>query len=83
MSVGGGFCASDSVCVSLETFDQTPGEWQNPILGIPMREAAEPGGYRLWHDETGVWYAYYDLAGQETAIRIWSVVARTRTPQSG
>jgi hypothetical protein len=47
--------------------------WQNAILGIPMREAAEPGGYRIWHDEVGVWYAYYDLAGQETAARIWSL----------
>ena len=66
-----------------EAFDQPLGEWQNPILGIPMREVAEPGGYRIWHDEAGVWYAYYDLAGRETVIRIWSAVARTQAPQSG
>lgn len=54
--------------------------WQNTILGIPMREAVEPGGYRIWHDEVGVWYSCYDLAGQETAERIWSIPEKPAEP---
>jgi hypothetical protein len=45
--------------------------WWNAITASPMREIAEPGGFRLWHDESRVWYSYYDLAGQETSQIIW------------
>ncbi len=48
-----------------------------------MREAAEPGGYRIWHDEAGVWYAFYDLAGHEIAEQIWSVKPAKQVPDSG
>lgn len=54
-----------------ELMDEPAGEWRNELLGVPMREAREPGAYRIWHDDHSVWYAYYDLAGQETASRLW------------
>ncbi|MBK7403797.1 MAG: hypothetical protein IPJ41_03980 [Phycisphaerales bacterium] len=70
--------SAEQVCRELlssawrDTFEQPSGEWRNGLLGTAMREAREPGAYRIWQEDGAVWFATCDIAGQETATRIWT-----------